>query len=247
MAFRKSWSDFLLCWGILLSNSSHKCSMGFKSGLCGGHFRRLIPFLMKNCWAFLDVCFGSLSCWKIKSFPRPKERAESPRLFSRMSVSISAFILEPMNAIWPTPEVCMQPHTITQSDCFTVGIVNSFSSPSPLLLQQVTLLLDQFFSNFDLSDQIIFWENSSGLSMFSLANSNRLFWFFGVIKGLLLAIAPIKSPSLNLLLTVDKLPPKPRFSLISFAVIIFPKIPSLTIALSWRTPVDRFLPRPDSV
>ena len=48
-----------------LSTSFLKCSMGFKSEDCGGHSNTKKSCLLNHRCTRPDVCFGSLSCWKI--------------------------------------------------------------------------------------------------------------------------------------------------------------------------------------
>src|SRR5713101_4835182 len=53
------------CVGYLVSSdliSFHRCSIGLRSGDCGGQSRRLILWSSIYFLAFFEVCLGSLSC-----------------------------------------------------------------------------------------------------------------------------------------------------------------------------------------
>ena len=43
-------------------SSCHKFSIGFKSGGSGGVFHHFIPLCVSHTCAYLEVCYGSLSC-----------------------------------------------------------------------------------------------------------------------------------------------------------------------------------------
>jgi hypothetical protein len=45
---------------------AHKCSIGFKSRDCASHFKTINSCKFSQWHTLLDVCFGSLSCWKVK-------------------------------------------------------------------------------------------------------------------------------------------------------------------------------------
>ena len=50
----------------LLSISSHRCSIGDKSGLCGGQSSGLMLWLARKSWQTLATWGRALSCWKIR-------------------------------------------------------------------------------------------------------------------------------------------------------------------------------------
>jgi hypothetical protein len=50
----------------LLSISSHRCSIGDKSGLYGGQSNGLMLWLGRKSWRTLATWGGALSCWKIR-------------------------------------------------------------------------------------------------------------------------------------------------------------------------------------
>src|SRR3984893_11732387 len=53
-------------WSLLF-RCAHRCSIGLRSGDCAGHVRTSISFSWNKALAFLHLCLGSLSCWKIMS------------------------------------------------------------------------------------------------------------------------------------------------------------------------------------
>ncbi len=48
----------------------HRCSIGFRSGDILGHWITFTLFFFRNPTVALDVCLGSLSCWKSARRPR---------------------------------------------------------------------------------------------------------------------------------------------------------------------------------
>ncbi|XP_051534253.1 protein Shroom1-like isoform X2 [Myxocyprinus asiaticus] len=68
-----------LCWWTHLFSSPHKCSMGFMSEDWDGHGRTLILWSVNHFCVDFDVCFGSLSCWKIQPGPIVSFLAEAVR------------------------------------------------------------------------------------------------------------------------------------------------------------------------
>ncbi len=71
----------------------HRCSIGFRSGNILGHWITFTLFFFRNPTVALDVCLGSLSCWK--SARRPRARSDG----SIFSYSIEQYICEFMDAI----------------------------------------------------------------------------------------------------------------------------------------------------
>ena len=70
IAFQRSFK-FVNCLPlqyILLLIMAHKFSMGFKSGLFGGHtitLSLLKPAFLSQSEVYFELCAGALSCWKI--------------------------------------------------------------------------------------------------------------------------------------------------------------------------------------
>ncbi len=96
-------------------------------------------FFFRNPTVALDVCLGSLSCWK--SARRPRARSDG----SIFSFSIEQYICEFMmpsmkcSSFHPTPAALMQPHIRTQPPpCFTVGTMH-FSLYSSALRRHTSL------------------------------------------------------------------------------------------------------------
>ena len=102
--------------GYLLScllRCSQRCSIGLRSGDLAGQSITWIPWSLNQVWASLEVCLGSLSCWKM-AFSRgiPKSSILWGRCWSRISTYCFASILPSTSVSIPTPFQPMQPHTI---------------------------------------------------------------------------------------------------------------------------------------
>src|SRR4029434_5823090 len=50
-------------------SSSHRFSMGFRSGDCDGHGKTFILRSVNHFCVDFEVCFGSLTCWKVQPQP----------------------------------------------------------------------------------------------------------------------------------------------------------------------------------
>ena len=99
----KSFAFAGFFWATTFLRISHKFSIGLRSGLCGGHCKTLIPSWLSHDLTTLLECFGSLSCWNIHA--SGKLSAYSPaKLFLRMSLYISPFIIPSIFTSGPTPE-----------------------------------------------------------------------------------------------------------------------------------------------
>src|SRR4029434_8947420 len=57
------------CLWTLIFSSSHRFSMGFRSGDCDGHGKTFILRSVNHFCVDFEVCFRSLSCWQVQ--PRP--------------------------------------------------------------------------------------------------------------------------------------------------------------------------------
>ena len=64
------WSDCIAVWlwQMRLSNSSQRCSIGFKSSNLDDPGRKLMLFIYKNPVLIRSVCSMVLSLWKVLSF-----------------------------------------------------------------------------------------------------------------------------------------------------------------------------------
>ena len=87
-SMRLSFNSFWLLGCFFLScrsTSSHKCSIGFKSGENEGQWSRFIPFLFSQLATMAALCFGSLSCYQIQSWLTPNFSTDFSKLFSKIS------------------------------------------------------------------------------------------------------------------------------------------------------------------
>src|SRR5258705_7460459 len=121
------------CWSLVL-RYFQRCSMGFRSGDWAGHFRGMM-LLSENHWsAFLEVCFGSLSCWKYHSSSAISKLSKlSSTPSSTISQYCSASILPCTSTSFPTLFQPIHPQTIRlfPPPCLTVGVVVWPDSGSP--------------------------------------------------------------------------------------------------------------------
>ncbi len=102
----------------------HRCSIGFRSGDILGHWITFTLFFFRNPTVALDVCLGSLSCWK--SARRPRARSDGSIFSFSIEQYICEFMMPSMKCSSPTPAALMQPHIRTlPPPCFTVG-TNAF-------------------------------------------------------------------------------------------------------------------------
>ncbi len=79
----------------------------------------------------IDVCLGSLSCWK--SARRPRARSDGSIFSFSIEQYICEFMMPSMKCSSPTPAALMQPHIRTlPPPCFTVGTMHFSLYSSPL-------------------------------------------------------------------------------------------------------------------
>lgn len=97
-----SWLAFFNWFALLIavfriwrSISSHKCSIGFKSGLWAGHFNTVILLSAKYAFISLAVCLGSLSCWKMNPRLPQSFLADTFKFYSKIPLYVS-FTLIPL-------------------------------------------------------------------------------------------------------------------------------------------------------
>ncbi len=91
--------------------SSDRCSIGFRSGDILGHWITFTLFFFRNPTVALDVCLGSLSCWK--SARRPRARSDCSIFSFSIEQYICEFMMPSMKCSSPTPAALMQPHIRT--------------------------------------------------------------------------------------------------------------------------------------
>ncbi len=109
----------------------HRCSIGFRSGDTLGHWITFTLFFFRNPTVALDVCLGSLSCWK--SARRPRARSNGSIFSFSIEQYICEFMMPSMKCSSPTPAALMQPHIRTlPPPCFTVGTMHFSLYSSPL-------------------------------------------------------------------------------------------------------------------
>ena len=126
---RLSFSSFWLLGCFFLScrsTSSHKCSIGFKSGENEGQWSRSAPFLFSQSATMAALRFGSLSCWKIQSWLMPNFSTDFSKLFSKISRYDSPVILPSIKIKSSTHDDEKQAQYLTlPPPCLTVGMVHS--------------------------------------------------------------------------------------------------------------------------
>src|SRR6266550_6640292 len=121
------------CWSLAL-RCCQRCSMGFRSGDWAGHFRGVILLSENHSSAFLEVCLGSLSCWKYRSSSAISKLSKlSSTPSSKMSQYCSAFMFPCTSISFPTPFQPIHPQTIRlfPPPCLTVGVVVQSDTGSP--------------------------------------------------------------------------------------------------------------------
>ncbi len=89
----------------------HRCSIGFRSGEILGHWITFTLFFFRNPTVALDVCLGSLSCWK--SARRPRARSDGSIFSFSIEQYICEFMMPSIKCSSPTPAALMQPHIRT--------------------------------------------------------------------------------------------------------------------------------------
>ncbi len=135
--FHSSWMTSFKDWMLdgewcstCLFRIPHRCSIGFRSGDILGHWITFTLFFFRNPTVALDVCLGSLSCWK--SARRPRARSDGSIFSFSIEQYICEFMMPSMKCSSPTPAALMQPHIMTlPPPCFTVGTMHFslYSSP----------------------------------------------------------------------------------------------------------------------
>ena len=95
----------------LRSSSSQRCSVGLRSGLCGGQSSSSTPNSSNRVFIVLALCTGAQSCWNRKG-PSPNccHKVRSIALF-KMSWYAEALRLHFIGDKGPGPNPEKQPHT----------------------------------------------------------------------------------------------------------------------------------------
>ncbi len=104
-----------------LFRSPHRCSIGFRSGLWLGHSKTLIFFWWSHAFVDLDVCFGSLSCWKVNFLFIFSFLTDAWRFCAKIAWYLELFIIPSTLTKAPVPAEEKQPQSMMlPPPCFTV-------------------------------------------------------------------------------------------------------------------------------
>lgn len=95
------------------SNSSHKCSLGLRSGDWGGEWSCCGTWYSSHSFTITAVCLRWLSCWKIQEFPSCKAWMDGCRFSRNMFKYLNLSIMPSINTSLPTPDAAIEPQTIT--------------------------------------------------------------------------------------------------------------------------------------
>ena len=186
-------------------------SIGFRSGDWFGHCITFHFFALKNYLVAFAVCFGSLSIYTVKRCPVSSE-AFDWIWADNIAQNTSEFILLLLSAVTssintrePVPLAAIHAHAMTlPPPCFADEVV-CFGSWAVLFLLH-TLLFPSFWLIkliFVSSVHRMLFQNCKGFFRCCLANSNLVFLFLRLTKGLHLVVKPLYSLWWSLLLIVD--------------------------------------------
>jgi len=116
----------------LRSNSSQRCSIGLRSGLCAGQSGSSKPNWLIRVFMDLTLCTGAQSCWNRKG-PSPNCLHKVGNIkWSKISWYAEAFRVPFTGTKWPSPAPEQQPHTIIPPPPnFTLGPMQSDKYRSP--------------------------------------------------------------------------------------------------------------------
>ncbi len=113
---------------LLLFSSPHSFSLGFRSEDRDSHGKRLILCSVTHFCVYFDVCFGLLSCWKIKTWPIIRFLTEAVRF----RFFICWYLIESMMpCIWtrcPGPPAEKQAHNIKDAAVYLTVDMGYFLS-----------------------------------------------------------------------------------------------------------------------
>ncbi len=116
----------------LCSNSSQRCSIGLRSGLCAGQSSSSTPNSLIHVFMDLALCTGAQSCWNRKGPSPICSHKVGSMEFSKISWYAEAFRVPFTGTKGPSPAPEKQPHTIIPSPPnFTVGTMQSDKYRSP--------------------------------------------------------------------------------------------------------------------
>jgi len=178
--------------------------MGFRSGDWAGHLRGMMLWSENHLSAFLEVCFGSLSCWKYHSSSAISRLSKlsplpPPNLTIMLSIHHSC-----TSTSFPTPFQPIDPQTIRwfPPPCLTVGAVVQSDCGSPHFFQTYTFPSDPILLIFVSSVHNTLFQSS--IVQFSWYWANfRCHWRWVPLSiGTFFFVADCKPASFNMFLTV---------------------------------------------
>ena len=112
-----------LCLSTDLFSSAHRFSIGLRSDDWDGHCRTLILLSWNHFCVDLQVCFGSLSWWKVHLRPSPSLLDERTRFSAKIAWYLVEFIMPSILTSAPGPLELKQSQNITDPlPYFTVGM-----------------------------------------------------------------------------------------------------------------------------
>ncbi len=240
----KSFNSSLFLTGVLsifFLIISHRCSMGFRSGLYEGHGKTEMWLAVNQSMEYFAVWHFAPSCWKMKSSPIILSPS-SFRVCEIRSMYALAFKRPSTTCKLPSLSRHIHPQTwIFPPPNLTVDTRQSWWSFSPTLLLTLTLLPGTI-SKTDSSDHSILAHWLCCQNRLSFAQLNRADRCLAVSIGFLAAMQPLSPACRSLLLTVLVLTEHPEASCSSLFNCLDDALGLLTSNLSSRLLVCLGLP-----
>ena len=151
--------------------------MGLRSGDWAGQSGSLISYSSNQILALLEICLGSLSCWKMTSsvgIPESSMLCNNPP--SKMATYCLASILPSTSLKTPTPFHPIQPHTISDPPPnLTIPWTSLEVSPSLFLFHTYSCTSDPILLILVSSDQRTLFQSSTVQCWYLRAKANLLF------------------------------------------------------------------------
>lgn len=169
--------DEILCLCRRFSRYSQRCSIGLRSGLCGGLWSCLRVLYNTHSRTIRAVCFGLLSCWKTHFSAKYSFRTESFKLFFKISRYFHLCIISSMNTNFPS-----------SPPNFTVGRRFFNSSVVPVFFQTFDSPSWPKIMNLLSSVKITDCQKPKTIPLFNLAKLIRFSMFLGFINGFFRAV-----------------------------------------------------------
>ena len=197
----------------------HKCSIGLRSGDWAGQSSFWISLSSNHFCANLEVCLGSLSCWKMSSSSEMlTSSALESRWSSRIDTYYKAFILPTTSAKFPTPPYPKLPQTIMfPPPCLTVAWIVLSESNSPFFFQTHFLPSDQNLLILVSSDHKTLFQSYTVHSPYFKAKLSLSLLCFALRNGFSTLGAALRPWEWSAHLTVSEDTVQSRSSLINFA------------------------------